>query len=1024
MGSKRKRKAQEPPVEAPTAKRQHKTKTPKSTKPASAPIPIDTSPFVDNPKGDDLKREVRLYDKLGSEDSSERLAAASEIIPGLLGGEGVEESTLQRHLERRLFRGLASGRKGARLGISVVLTEILGQLYGAKGLSTEKYIGLTFDKVLGFLVAKTKPDGDLSGQEEKDHALGLLFGLQSFVRAKILFEAEDQWDAILDKLFQLSDKKPWIREECGWVIVEALAQMNESQAEHTLEKLCAAGLALSPEGVGVWLTARRRFPDMKFPPKPWGRSGNPLQHLKSLAKALKESSSSDSSHEPAPQAKQTGNWNPQLHFVWNIVLGQYAQESESSESGNLADFENFWKVAVDGKSHQKRSKYLELIFSENLFAATASRERKFWGFLLFQKLFQDTKSYGKLLQNIFSHNLVRCIINHVSEKDRFLNRSADKSLKVMIQAVEEEPELLVKLLPHLIGGNGTYNFDRMTKTKTIEKLLSYVNDKNAKSVIKILVEPTLRIEGNDDTKEAEMRRQMLGDHILNIIRRVDIQDESRNISWISKIALPTVANIAYCEEAKFKPPVSAKTRTLCRNRLMSIFTHLLSDINGFSFACDLVKTINPDAVPMDAKVAEAKDRAISILEKLLKKVKKAEVGDKAPLQALALLYSLVIFQLYDGESEAISILDELKMCYDKLIRHKESDDSDIDASEVLVELLLSFISKPSALLRKVSQHVFGAFMSELTAEGLKLMTNVLESNESLRGQQELFDQEPEDGEQQEEDDDDDDELDSDVEVIDMNGEEGHLNDHLHDDDEEESEEEEEDSSEDGEDEEAKKLDDALAKALGTHRLDEDADEESDSDADMTDSEMMALDSKLVEIFSQRKKAPNKKQEQKDAKETIVNFKSRVLDLLDIYVKKQAANPLAFGLLLPLIQLIRITKTKQLADKAYNTIQVFAKAAKNTKKSESGVEVDVPEQIELMKAIHLEATKDQSHMFARAVSTSSLLIASNLYRANEDNEDEISKVYTATMRECTKSKVKVQPVLIHDWVNWWQSHLNS
>lgn len=347
MGSKRKFVAQHSSESVPAAKKQQRTSE-NSIINAASSLPLDPSPFLDNPKGADLKREVELYDLLGSENATERLNAANTIVSGLLDEAGVEELTLQRHLERRLFRGLASGRKGARLGFSVVLTELLGQLFGAKNLATTRYQGLTFDKVLGFLIAKTKPDGDLSGQEEKDHFLGLLFGLQSFVRAKILFGDNETWSPILMKLLELSKKKPWIREECGWVIVEALAQMKQEQAEYTLDKLLEDGLALSPEGVGIWLTARNRFPDMKFPSKPWGPSGNPLEHLKSLAKALKESSSMTDGEDK--QAKQTGTWNPQLHFVWNIVLAQYAQAlKDESHHGIKSDFENFWKVAVDGQ---------------------------------------------------------------------------------------------------------------------------------------------------------------------------------------------------------------------------------------------------------------------------------------------------------------------------------------------------------------------------------------------------------------------------------------------------------------------------------------------------------------------------------------------------------------------------------------------------------------------------------------------------------------------------------------------------
>lgn len=517
-----------------------------------------------------------------------------------------------------------------------------------------------------------------------------------------------------------------------------------------------------------------------------------------------------------------------------------------------------------------------------------------------------------------------------------------------------------------------------------------------------------------------MRRVILGDYILSIVRHVNMPEDSDIAGWIGKVILPVVAKVAYGNDLLCTPPLSEKTRTLFRNRLMSIFGHVLSDLNGFTYPCELLQSFTPDAVGMDDDIEAAKDQAVSTMKKILKKSDKSNSNEKPPLQALALLYSLVIFQLYNGEPEAISILDELKLCYDKLIRHKESNDTEVDASEVLVELLLSFLSKPSALLRKVTQHVFSAFMGDITSGGLKLMTDVLESSESLRGQQDLFDNEQED-EAQSEEDEENDEMDSDVEVIDMNGDEGHLNGHLNEDSDEDEEETEE--SQDENDEEAQKLDDALAKALGTHRLDQDLkEEESDSDADMTDSEMMALDSKLVEIFSQRKKAPNKKQEQKDAKETMVNFKSRVLDLLDIYVKKQAGNNLALGLLLPLLQLIRTTKTKQLAERAYNIILAFSKASKSAKKDPS--ELNLSEQIKLLKAIHLEASQDPSNMFAKAASSASLLIASSLYRADRGSIKKIAKAYMETQVAWVSGEVKMQTVFFDQWNNWCQSHAKS
>jgi len=526
-----------------------------------------------------------------------------------------------------------------------------------------------------------------------------------------------------------------------------------------------------------------------------------------------------------------------------------------------------------------------------------------------------------------------------------------------------------------------------------------------------------------------MRRTILGDYLLTIIRKVNIDDLS-NTPWIEEIVL-LLAKLSYSTSLICSPPLSEKSRDLFRNRLTSIFTRLVTDLTGYFYPCSVLYNdgFSPDGVEMDKDITKVKEDALSTLEKILKKskkdnTKKSKADNKAPLQALALLYSLVIFQLYNSEIEAVSILDELKLCYDKLIRHKKNDedDSEVDATEVLVELLLSLVSKPSALLRRVAQHVFQAFIGDITEGGLQLMTDVLESGESLRGQQELFDQQPEDGEEvsdnEEGSDDEDIEMDSDVEVIDTTGAlNGHLiNDSSSEDSDSDSAEElDDDESEFKNDTEVQKLNDALALALGTNSLDPDA-EQSDSDADMTDSEMMALDSKLVEIFSQRKKMPNKKQEQKDAKETMINFKSRVLDLLEIYVKNQASNPLSLGLLIPMLKLIRTTNTKLLADKAHGIIVFLQKASRDANKDGmSGISIDA--QLELIKAIHLEAQNDQSQRFAKAASSAALLIVSNIWRADRESLESIAAVYTEMMVARAKGEIEIHPEMQTGWLNW-------
>lgn len=300
------------------------------------------APFVETPTGEERRREATLYDLLGSEDEKTRIEAASCIISSLLDGEGVAEPVLQRHLDRRLFRGISSGRNAARLGFSLVIAELLSQLFGKENLSRKKYKGLTFEKIVGFLVDKTQPVGNIPGQEERDHYFGQLFGLTCFVRSQTLFDPVSRWDTVLDMVLKLAYQKVWLRSQCGWVIVQAVEQMDQKVAESTLVKMADSGLARTPEGVAVWLVAIERFPDLTV--KPWK---HPLssKSLGDLTAVLKESfQNHEAMQGDGPTVKKQANWTAQLHFVWDLILSHYVKAASTSE-----DFEQFWSRVVDGK---------------------------------------------------------------------------------------------------------------------------------------------------------------------------------------------------------------------------------------------------------------------------------------------------------------------------------------------------------------------------------------------------------------------------------------------------------------------------------------------------------------------------------------------------------------------------------------------------------------------------------------------------------------------------------------------------
>ncbi|RKF77452.1 DNA polymerase V [Golovinomyces cichoracearum] len=1018
MGSKRKKESDQAQTQRSSSKKLRLDSDEKPLINSGSLTSPDFYPFIEKPKGDELKREVELYEKLASEDESQRINAADSIFAGLFEGDGASESTLLRHLERRLLRGLASGRKGARIGFGIVLTEIFSYLYGEQKLAQTKYANLQFERVFLLLKEKTKPEGDLSGQEIKDHALGLLFGLQSFVRAKILFTKTDHWMLVLEEIFGLAKRKPWIRQECGWMIIEALEQMDHDQVLVTLNTLCDQGLSKTPEGVGIWLTARNKYPLLqdKSLPKVWGEKASPLDQLPSLAKVLRESSEpekKDEELEGIQPAKQTGNWNAKLHFVWDIILKQFTMMTKDVESSQ-AEFGKFWKIIVD----------------ENLFAHTASRERKFWGFLLFQKVLEETLTFSPFISSIFSQNLMRCLINHSQDRDRFLNRAAEKSLKSVINAVKSNRQLLPDVLRNLVDSHGSCNFDRITKTKTISQLLDSVTENNCKNVIVVLETVANEVHGDDKeimAKEAESRRIMLGDNLLQIIRKPVLTQENPS-TLVRALILKTLAKYAYTKIDGTETPISEKSRVLFRSRLMSALTHVLTDLRGYKYICDLLKECDPSAIEIDSSIENVMKNAKSNLRKILKKIKilKNDEGNIVVLQALAFLYSLMILQLYNGEPEAISCLDELDLCYRKFISEKMMEESKSQVLDILVELLLSLISKPSALMRKMAKFVFRAFVSQISETGLKLMTDILVTDESLRGQKRLFDEEELDISLDEVENN----SDSDLEVIDMDADENSLNLQITDERSTTNPENSSDCSADDTDEEdmeeTEKLNTALAAVLG--RDPKTSADESDDDADMTDSEMLALDDKLVEIFSQCKRVPKKKKEEKSAKENICNFKTRVLDLIEIYVKEQAQNELAFSLIMPLLSLMHNTQNKSLADRSHAIIQSFAKVYKNSHPlgsdpvKSSDHRSQPPGRLEVLREIHNLACKDKSHALCKAASSASLLVVSSMYRVDVKFINDAANVYRDTQVKWVLGEACIQTAFFIEWVNWCQNHV--
>jgi DNA polymerase phi len=534
----------------------------------------------------------------------------------------------------------------------------------------------------------------------------------------------------------------------------------------------------------------------------------------------------------------------------------------------------------------------------------------------------------------------------------------------------------------------------------------------------------------------------------------------------SSAALAEICDLAYATPEDIpETALTEQTRAVCRKRLEAVFAKLITRTEDFGTLSKVVSAIDPKSMNMgkDLKARlKATLKRTKTLAKEQQQQKSEASGAAAVMPALSLLYAVAILQLYNQDPDALNVIGDLDTFHDQL-----AEKGDI-AAEVsfLVETLLSLVVRPSSLMRQVSQKVFEVFSGHLNAEALRLLTGPLERDENSKGQAELFDT-ADDGDEDEDMDEDPDEAD----VDDEDGEEEEDDedgDEEEDDgdDEDEADSDEEDGGEDQADgltikgglniEDPEGLDNALENLLQTRRLDRAAaataaaqgtngvaaDGDDSDDSDMTDSEMLALDDKISAAFKLRAKASggtSAKQKQRDARETVVNFKHRILDLLDVYVRARPADPLVFAeVVLPVLRLVRATSTRALANRAAEILQTLFKGVRKARQASSSEEVSsdandgktlaalaTPALLPLLREIHAEAPRDASHAFARAASCASLLVVSAMHALDERGSvAAAAEVYADTQVKWVLGEWKLQPAFFTEWLNWCQSIANQ
>ncbi|OXH24380.1 DNA polymerase phi subunit [Cryptococcus neoformans] len=910
---------------------------------------------------------------------------------------------------KRLVRGLGSSRENSRLGFAVALTELLSRIPT-----------VTARQVFSLVIRNSQYSKNMKGSDERDMMFARLFGMTAIVQSQSLFApsaTKDDFRGVIEELEKLGQAKAWMRESAWWTLVQSVLLLLGSKVQwkedalHEVIDVVFEEKGWTQEKVALVLTLEQSGIDIDWKTylAPTFKH-NPLlsiHNLVTLGRILKETTGDE---EDGVSATITGSWKPQLHFVWNIILDRYF--GSSALSTTLAPFQDFFRVVVD----------------ESLLSNTSSPQRRYWGFQVFERALPLLPSSQMPL--IFTPNFMRCWMNNLSSPDRYLHKAAQQIAKKVQGIIKENPKVGFTLLSQLVGKHGRPDFDKVTKTKTVESIMGKLNEEGVKDFVDFLKETILGASSHEnlDTARLAERRSWALDQIQALCRNGSVPKDDTWVSPLFDFLLvhgffiirsankkSPVAAIHYVP----KPPLSENTSTACRAKFFACAVELTTasiprkngseDSKARQQGCDasgrlwLRRAIDIVSILVDDKkhvevIADADEEIKSIRNTALESLSsldKVKEDRRSISKAFEILISFFILQTYDEVEDSLENLEEVNTAAQQYLGQKEEEET--QAVDLLLDVLIALLDKGSSDLRNLANLVFDIISPELTKSSLDLLSAQLEQSAAEAAANESA--EESDG-------------DADGDDAASDSDDGETNEE--DEDEEEGEEDDEDLGD---------VDPAfrqrVAEALKMSGMDAGEDVEEGSEAESEeywdDDQMMKVDEQLAQVFRERAAAASKNDMKHILTESI-HFKNRILDFYDTYAKRQPTNPLIIDVVLTLLKLIRSggVSEAEVANKAAGILR-----SKFNKPKDVPSTVDVEAASESLKAIHSMARKAHSAEFSTLCSVCSLFVSRAIDASSTTSSSTTSAVvdiYRTTLKDFMIRKASlVHPPFLLEFV---------
>ncbi len=214
----------------------------------------------------------------------------------------------------------------------------------------------------------------------------------------------------------------------------------------------------------------------------------------------------------------------------------------------------------------------------------------------------------------FTANTVLQLIHYLKVDERYLHRSANKAVQALQRRASQEPGIVVNAIQGLVLWTpGVYNFDAITKTKTVAKLLAVANLPTFVDLIPTIHGAIKRPQAIDD-KQADAKRRAFADVLVSICTRTlaMISEENDAPRLVAGMVLDALIGLAYSNNSlgmdgrTFEPPPSSACREYFRSRVRTCLDHSLqhsaTKAHLLRHTIDSLKAVQEQADPDDTTV--------------------------------------------------------------------------------------------------------------------------------------------------------------------------------------------------------------------------------------------------------------------------------------------------------------------------------------------------------------------------------------------------------------------------------------